>query len=150
MNTLEQKNGVGGGAGNGAISGSAAGMIVGQQNPDMDDEMPPFTRPTPPPPGMWTGPDVVRPMPVLPDTGDCEEDEEEDDRIYYRVQVGAFSNRENAEHLLQMLLADGLPAFMLYTDDLYKVQVGAFLKLTNAINMERRVRELGYSTYITT
>ncbi|MCI8852196.1 MAG: N-acetylmuramoyl-L-alanine amidase [Lachnospiraceae bacterium] len=117
---------------------------------DMDTEdIPPYTRPTPPPPGMWTGPDTVRPMPVLPD----EEPDEEPGcgcKVYYRVQTGAFSSRENAEQQLQQLLADGLPAYLLYTDGLYKVQVGAFLKLTNAINMERQVRDLGYSTYITT
>ena len=69
---------------------------------------------------------------------------------YYRVQVGAFSNRENAENLLNLLLADGLPAFLLYQNGLFKVQVGAFVNLTNAINMERKVREMGYNTYITT
>ena len=87
----------------------------------------------------------IRPLPGdnMPEDGcGCE--------TYYRVQVGAFSKRENAENLLQSLLADGLPAFLLYEDDLYKVQVGAFSKLTNAINMERQVRDLGYNTYITT
>ncbi|MCI8416190.1 MAG: N-acetylmuramoyl-L-alanine amidase [Lachnospiraceae bacterium] len=135
MDTLEQTN---------QMSGSEVNMTSPQQMQMGQDEMPPFTRPTPPPPGMWTGPDNVRPMPVLPD------DSDEDDKIYYRVQVGAFSNRENAERLLQQLLDDGLPAFLLYTDGLFKVQVGAFSKLTNAINMERQVRELGYNTYITT
>ncbi|MBQ8185196.1 MAG: N-acetylmuramoyl-L-alanine amidase [Lachnospiraceae bacterium] len=116
----------------------------------------PTTRPTPPPPGMEMQPDTVRPMPVRPGQmmppmqGMPEEMPGDEGRIYYRVQAGAFSNRENAENLLQMLLADGLPAFMIYEDGLYKVQVGAFALLTNAINMERRVRELGYNTYITT
>lgn len=123
----------------------------------------PTTRPTPPPPGMPIDPGQVRPMPVLPDTmfpggsfpvqmlpDDSSPENGNDTPIYYRVQAGAFSNRENAENLLQALLADGLPAFLIYQDGLFKVQIGAFTKLTNAINMERRVRELGYNTYITT
>lgn len=89
-------------------------------------------------------------MPIMPMSGETMPDDGCGCETYYRVQVGAFSKRENAEQLLQALLADGLPAFLLYEDDLYKVQVGAFSKLTNAINMERQVRDLGYSTYITT
>ena len=34
--------------------------------------------------------------------------------------------------------------------DLYKVQVGAFSRLENAIRMEYRLRAAGYDTYITT
>ena len=68
----------------------------------------------------------------------------------YRVQAGAFRERENADNLLQLLENDGFPAFIVYQDGLYKVQVGAFSRLSNAIAMEREVREKGYNTYITT
>lgn len=44
----------------------------------------------------------------------------------YRVQVGAFRNRDNADRLLEPLLDMGYPAFIIYQDDLYKVQVGAY------------------------
>lgn len=119
----------------------------------LEEQDAPTTRPTPPPPGMNMDPDSIRPMPVLPGgsfPGAMEPEDGTDNAVYYRVQAGAFSNRENAENLLQMLLADGLPAFLIYQDGLFKVQIGAFTKLTNAINMERKVRELGYNTYITT
>lgn len=70
--------------------------------------------------------------------------------MYYRVQVGAFRNRENADRLLYELQAEGYPAFLLYEDGLYRVQVGAFLQVGNAINMEQRLRDAGYTTVIVT
>lgn len=66
----------------------------------------------------------------------------------YRVQVGAYRNKENAERMLNSLLMEGFPAFMIYEDGYYKVQVGAFRYLFNAIKMERRLRRFRYSTYI--
>ena len=68
----------------------------------------------------------------------------------YRVQVGAFRNRNLAYQLNQQLTQEGYPAFILLDDDLYKVQVGAFARLENAIRMEYRLRAAGYDTYITT
>ncbi|MCM1309318.1 MAG: N-acetylmuramoyl-L-alanine amidase [Butyrivibrio sp.] len=68
----------------------------------------------------------------------------------YRVQVGAFRSRENADRLLNSLLADGFPAFIIYSDGLYKVQVGAYQNLDNVVRMERRLRRFRYNTFITT
>lgn len=68
----------------------------------------------------------------------------------YRVQAGAYRERENAENLLNLLENDGFPAYIIYHDGLYKVQIGAYARLSNAIAMEREVREKGYNTYITT
>ena len=68
----------------------------------------------------------------------------------YRVQIGSFRSRENAERLLNSALSDGFPAFIIYSDGLYKVQVGAFKNLDNAVRMERRLRRFRYNTYITT
>lgn len=70
--------------------------------------------------------------------------------ILYRVQVGAFRNRNNAYQLNSQLTEEGYPAFILMDGDLYKVQVGAFSRLENAIRMEYRLRAAGYDTYITT
>lgn len=69
---------------------------------------------------------------------------------YYRVQAGAFKNRQYADQLLYELLDQGYPAFLLDQDGYYKVQVGAYLQLGNAIAMEQRLRDAGYSTLITT
>lgn len=73
-----------------------------------------------------------------------------DGPVYYRVQTGAFRNRENADRMLYQLTDNGYPAFLLSEDGLYKVQVGAYLQIGNAINMEQRLRDAGYSTVIMT
>lgn len=80
--------------------------------------------------------------------------EEDDDECVcgklFRVQVGAFKNRENADRLLATLLGNDFPAFIVYEDGLYRVQVGAFRNLDNAVRMERRLRRYRYNTFITT
>ena len=68
----------------------------------------------------------------------------------YRVQTGAFENQANADTMLNRLLMEDIPAFIIYENGLYKVQVGAYKKLDNAVKMERRLRRMGYNTYITT
>ena len=89
----------------------------------------------------------MRPVPPMPPEKPAPPMEPEE---LYRVQAGAFRERQNADNLLQLLENDGFPAFIVYQDGLYKVQVGAFSRLSNAIAMEREVREKGYNTYITT
>lgn len=74
----------------------------------------------------------------------------EEPELFYRVQVGAYRNRENADNLIYELNDKGYPAFILYEDGVYKVQVGAFRNLGNAIRMEQRLRSDGYTTWITT
>lgn len=66
----------------------------------------------------------------------------------YRVQVGAYSNRENADRMLDSLVSEGFPAYILHQDNLYKVQVGAYSLLTNAIKMEQKLRKFRYNTYV--
>lgn len=70
--------------------------------------------------------------------------------ILYRVQVGQFRSKSNADNMLYELLDKGYPAFLLFEDGLYKVQVGAFRQLENAVKMEQNLRQNGYSTWITT
>lgn len=67
----------------------------------------------------------------------------------YRVQTGAFRNREYAQEMLEKLLSEGFPAFLLLEDRLYKVQVGAYRMLDNAVRMEKSLRDAGYATFIT-
>jgi len=78
------------------------------------------------------------------------EQPQEPEETLYRVQAGAFRERQNAENLLMLLENDDFPAYIVYQDGLFKVQVGAFSRLSNAIAMEREVRQKGYNTYITT
>ena len=50
--------------------------------------------------------------------------------------------------MLYTLQAQGYPAFLLYEDGLFKVQVGAYKNLSNAVKMEQALRKSGYSTWI--
>lgn len=70
--------------------------------------------------------------------------------VLYRVQVGAYRSKDNADRMLNSLLVDGFPAFIVFDDGLYKVQVGAYRNLSNAIAMEYKLRQYRYNTYITT
>lgn len=81
--------------------------------------------------------------------GTLEEETIEEEPLY-RVQVGLFRVKQNADNLLYELLDRGYPAFELDEDGYYKIQVGAFRQLNNAIKMEQRLRRDGYSTLITT
>ena len=68
----------------------------------------------------------------------------------YRVQVGAYRNRNLANALSEQLSGDGIQNFITYDNGLFKVQAGAFAQLDNAVRMEQRLRRMGYSTYIVT
>lgn len=70
--------------------------------------------------------------------------------LLYRVQVGAYRQKENADRLNNQLTMQGYPSFILQDGELYKVQVGAFQQLGNAVAMEQRLRRDGYPTFITT
>lgn len=67
----------------------------------------------------------------------------------YRVQVGAYGNREYADELLEELKKEGYPAYISYEEGLYKVFSGAYAVLDNAVRMEDRLRRAGYNTFIT-
>jgi N-acetylmuramoyl-L-alanine amidase len=67
---------------------------------------------------------------------------------FYRVQTGAFKNRQYAEDMLYQLLKENYPAFLLYEAPYYKVQVGAFRQLDNAVRMEAALRKRGYATFL--
>ena len=50
---------------------------------------------------------------------------------------------------LKELKDQGFPAFMTVKDGLFYVRAGAFREIDNAVQMERRLRRLGYGTLIT-
>lgn len=74
--------------------------------------------------------------------------EQEEERVLYRVQAGAFRIKGLADQLLIQLHSQGFPAFIMEDDGFYKVQVGAFAYLDNAVKMERTLRQYGYNTFI--
>lgn len=70
--------------------------------------------------------------------------------ILYRVQVGAYSKKENAENQLKAVKAKGFGAFITQVDGLYKVQVGAYSIKANAEAQLARVKAAGFDAFITT
>lgn len=76
------------------------------------------------------------------------ENKPESQNNFYRVQTGSFQKKEYANNMLYTLQAQGFPAFLLYEDGVFKVQVGAYKNLANAIKMEKALRRSGYSTWI--
>ena len=77
-------------------------------------------------------------------------DETVTEPILYRVQVGTFRKRQNADNLNYKLLSQGYPSFLLKDGEYYRVQVGAFQQMGNAVAMEQKLRKDGYQTLITT
>lgn len=69
--------------------------------------------------------------------------------ILYRVQTGAFSNKDNALALKATLESLGYDTYLVKTVKHYKVQVGAFANLDNARTMEEKLISQGFDTYIT-
>ena len=107
---------------------------------DRPDDIPdPTARRAPPRP-------AAPPRPTPPE----QENPSDTPETFYRVQTGLFRIRQNADRMLYDLLDQGYPAFLLAEDGFFKVQVGAYRQLGNAILMERRLRRDGYSTLITT
>ena len=82
---------------------------------------------------------------IMPQCPCDNNDYDTENEALYRVQVGAYRNKDNADRMLNSLL---FPAFIIYEDGYYKVQVGAYRILLNAIKMEQRLRRFRYSTYI--
>lgn len=85
---------------------------------------------------------------IMPQCPCDNNDYDTENEALYRVQVGAYRNKDNSDRMLNSLLMDGFPAFIIYEDGYYKVQVGAYRILLNAVKMEQRLRRFRYSTYI--
>lgn len=66
----------------------------------------------------------------------------------YRVQVGAFKVKENADKLEKELKSKGYNTYIVKQGTLWKVQVGAFSIKINATNLANKLKRDGYNTYI--
>lgn len=79
------------------------------------------------------------------------EDKPADAVTLYRVQVGAYSKRENADRQLAAIQGKGFDALIKKIGNLYKVQTGAYSVKSNAEAQLARVKAAGFSdAYITT
>jgi hypothetical protein len=66
----------------------------------------------------------------------------------YRVQVGAFSSKTNAEIMRKKLVAAGYSALIVQAGKLYRVQVGAFSKKANADAMLAKLQKGGFGGFV--
>ena len=66
----------------------------------------------------------------------------------YKVQVGAFSKKENAENIVSQLKENGYKPFIVNSGSFYKVQVGAFSNKSNADNLSKLLKSDGFDCYI--
>lgn len=73
-----------------------------------------------------------------------------EEKILFRVQSGAFTEKQNAINRYNALKALGFPVYMVKKGKYFKIQVGAYEIKSNAINMRTRVREAGFNAFITT
>lgn len=70
---------------------------------------------------------------------------------YYKVQVGAFSVRDNAEKLSTEINKSRIATCLAIVNNLFKVQCGCFVSKDNATNMLNKLISLGYKdAFITT
>lgn len=70
--------------------------------------------------------------------------------ILYRVQVGAYKYKANADSQLVKVKAAGFDTYMVQVDGLYKIQVGAYKQKANADSMLAKVKAKGFSAFVTT
>lgn len=72
------------------------------------------------------------------------------EQVLYRVQTGAFREKDNALALKAKLEAANYDTYLVKVEHLFKVQVGAFSYVANAEILEGKLKTLGFDTYITT
>lgn len=70
--------------------------------------------------------------------------------VLYRVQVGAYSVKENAYAQLAKVKAAGFDTYMVKVDGLHKIQVGAYSVKANADAMLAKLKKAGFDAFITT
>ena len=64
----------------------------------------------------------------------------------YTVQVGSYRNPANADRLVSELREQDFPVEIAEGDGLFRVIVGAYTTLEEAVEMERRLKRAGYQT----
>lgn len=66
----------------------------------------------------------------------------------YRVQVGAYTVKPNANRMEAKLKADGYSTWVVKVGQYWKVQVGAFYVKANAQNLSKELKAKGYDNFI--
>lgn len=70
--------------------------------------------------------------------------------VLYRVQVGAFSSKQNAVNYAKTVKAAGFDTYLVQIGGRYKVQTGAFSEKSNAKALIARLKSKGFDAFITT
>ena len=70
-------------------------------------------------------------------------------KTIYRVQIGAYSVKANAEKQLAKVKSAGFDAYITQLNGVYKIQVGAYSVKTNAETMLKKVKNAGFDAFIT-
>lgn len=67
----------------------------------------------------------------------------------FRVQVGAFRSRENAEALVRRLQEDGFQPYINYAGGIYRVRIGPFSNRADVDRLAEELRAKNYDVFIT-
>lgn len=70
--------------------------------------------------------------------------------VLYRVQTGAFKNKDNAQAFEAKVKNAGFDTYVTIVDGLYKVQVGAYSKKENANAQAAKLKAAGFDCFVTT
>lgn len=71
-----------------------------------------------------------------------------DSESLYKVQVGVFSEKSNAERLVELLQADGYDAVVISEASYHRVQSGAFSSEANAARLVTELKARGYEAIV--
>src|SRR5690625_3291852 len=66
----------------------------------------------------------------------------------YKIQIGAFSKKANADNLARRAKAKGFDQYIVKEGGLYKVQIGAFSQKANADEAVKKAKKAGFDVYI--
>jgi len=66
----------------------------------------------------------------------------------WRVQIGAFASEDNANRLADSIRARGLPVFIDFQDGFYKIRVGSFGTVAEALLAKEQFAADGYPTWV--
>lgn len=68
--------------------------------------------------------------------------------VLYKVQIGAFSKKSNADDLAAEAKSKGFDALVILKDGLYKVQIGAFASKENADDLVVKAQKAGFDVIV--
>lgn len=66
----------------------------------------------------------------------------------YRVVVGSFDTKQQAQDVITNIKADGFPVYMYHTPQGYRLQIGAFASKEAAAQVMKKANDDGYNAFI--